>query len=666
LGFNVWQIKKLRNHESKGVEIELFSTYLENAYHLFIRLSLSLRQELRLDLSVNNKADSALHDMRYVPRRTLTSGLTFLKYMTPKNAGKPHVIFKKGLTFFHNDTTDVGMYFLRQPDAPTFPLVVSYPKIQAGILLNKEHSQLNWSFKSSEEALAFMQTTPVASGDSLVIFRGVLKPFRGDWHNAFAWWRAWLRSQMNFSYYHRAGHQQYRKKILGNFTMAFDHQFYDPENNRYRVEEFLERGRREFGGYDFILFWHAYPRLGIDSRDQWEMYQGLPDGIEGLRALVRQANAENVWIFLSYNPWDVIGRRKSNVEAQMEIMKATAANGAYLDILRGADTELRATFDKASPDLVFSSENRPSFKGLEMSTGSQEDHDYVNEMPRIDLLKFLAPEHNISNTERSGRNRLGMIRNALFNFVGFTVWEDIFGEINRYSWDERVLIFRYNRLVHDHIDAFLDANPHPLIATASFAPSPGRTPFESSVPRTADWFDAAKRADDASSGFYVNKFSGGNKVVYSLYHRDHDKVDRYHDNRIIGKLFKVDFPKDWHLVNIWEGLPAQVKEEGDERWAYIENELEDPSCVFAAMPQRISVQRRGEAWIAAVSQPAKGTLRLVDMDTEYRPIYKSVVPASGTLEFRAGDVQANVAGYVMIQYLEDEVVRDAVAVKVKK
>ena len=377
VGFTVWQVSKITEGDKKGVQIELFSEYLENPYHLFIKLALSDNQELDLDLSIEHQANPDLHDMRYTTRPILLTGLSFLKYFRPKHSEDPYVIFKNGLTYFHNDTEDVGMFFLRQPDAPTFPTVVSYPDLNAGILLNKDESNLNWSFNSAEEALSFMQSTPMEPGDRFVIFKGTLRSFRGDWHSAFFWWKSWIRNQLNLENYYRPGHQEYRKKVVGNFTMAFDHEFYDPVQNQYRLDDFLARGKREFGGYDFILFWHGYPRLGVDKRDEWDMYDGLPGGIDGVKQLVKDANKENVWVFISYNPWDIIGDRGDLNLAQADIMAKTGANGTYLDIMRGASDEFREIFDDINPDIVFSSENRPPFEGLPYSTGSQEDHEYI-------------------------------------------------------------------------------------------------------------------------------------------------------------------------------------------------------------------------------------------------------------------------------------------------
>ena len=285
-------------------------------------------------------------------------------------------------------------------------------------------------------------------------------------------------------------------------------------------------------------------------------------------------------------------------------------------------------------------------------------------MPRLDLLKFVLPEHCTSNTERMARNRTMQIRNTMFNLVGFTVWEDIFGEINRYSWDERVLIYRYNKLVHDHLDAFLSDSPEPLLATRPFGVSAGRDPFENASqenPPTYD-FPFPPTYNAHFTGLYVNKFPARNKILYSLYHRDHDNVDRFHDNRLTGRLIKVDIPDGWHMVNIWDGLPIEVVVDNAEKWAYTNLELPDQSCFLVALPEKIVVKKNDTVWTVRVPQAEGGELRLVGMDVDRRPIYAPEVPASRELSFSADQVPANVNGYVMVQYLKNKVVQDVTVV----
>lgn len=52
--------------------------------------------------------------------------------------------------------------------------------------------------------------------------------------------------------------------------MLCDATFFDPESGQYQVEEFLQQARYDFGGFDNLILWHAYPRIGADDRNQFD------------------------------------------------------------------------------------------------------------------------------------------------------------------------------------------------------------------------------------------------------------------------------------------------------------------------------------------------------------------------------------------------------------
>ncbi len=68
--------------------------------------------------------------------------------------------------------------------------------------------------------------------------------------------------------------------VSGCFTcaliMVWDQAFYDPETRAYRIEALLESGQAEFGGYDAIVLWQAYPNLGFDDRNQFDFFRDMP------------------------------------------------------------------------------------------------------------------------------------------------------------------------------------------------------------------------------------------------------------------------------------------------------------------------------------------------------------------------------------------------------
>src|SRR5688572_30678060 len=106
--------------------------------------------------------------------------------------------------------------------------------------------------------------------------------------------------------------------IPRTFTLALvmigDLTFYDGD---YRLNEFLDVAAQDFGGYDAIILWHAYPRIGFDSRNQFDFYRQMPGGLKRLRQLVDECHSRGVRVYIDYNPWDTGTRREeqSDVDA---------------------------------------------------------------------------------------------------------------------------------------------------------------------------------------------------------------------------------------------------------------------------------------------------------------------------------------------------------------
>lgn len=109
--------------------------------------------------------------------------------------------------------------------------------------------------------------------------------------------------------------------------LLYDKSFYDASTGEYKIDSFLGDGQKEFGGYDILLLWHAYPRIGVDQRNQLDFYRDMPGGLEGIRGLVESCHKKGVRVFINYNPWDTGTNRegKSDEDFLVELVGQTVS-----------------------------------------------------------------------------------------------------------------------------------------------------------------------------------------------------------------------------------------------------------------------------------------------------------------------------------------------------
>ena len=136
---------------------------------------------------------------------------------------------------------------------------------------------------------------------------------------ALAKWREETKARLNYddALYRRPEFAWSASNYCCCFLMMCDETFYDPTTGRYTVDAFLDHGRREFGGYDSVVLWHAYPRIGLDQRNQFDFYRDMPGGLSGLRDVVRQFHRRGVRAYIDYNPWDTGTRREEKSDIDM-------------------------------------------------------------------------------------------------------------------------------------------------------------------------------------------------------------------------------------------------------------------------------------------------------------------------------------------------------------
>lgn len=649
VGFAIRTVKIERTKESAKVMIEAKSNYVENPFVL--KITLEIREEPLIDIKIVllNEQKSGYNDLYREGRTMVTPGIPWLTRLSPDPGGSRRLLYPSP-DEYKMESFAGDLYGKIQPSEdkyfppanpltlsfyndPAFPMILEYPDVNMGVFIHKRETDLKWRFSSVHDALWPSSRVLVKSGDSVTVFEGALGVFEGDWHTAFHWFKNHLRSQFDFSFYQRPGYQKYRRDFTGFHSFIYNHKLYDPVNNKYRIREYLTEVKEEYDGFDQFYFWHAYPRVGVDPRDQFDLFYDLPGGLDSLKAFIQTAQSMNTHVYLAYNPWDKIGKKKDMYGEMAKIAGYVGADGLLLDTMDASDNEFRQKMDRYNKDAQFVTEGRPDFKSLEVTTSSW-DHKLTREkMPYLDLLRFILPEHRIFQINRWDRDRIPLIKKALFNTTGYTVWNDIFGEINIHTWEEKIMLSRYHRAMQDFAHVLNTSRNEPLV--------------ECYVPN-----------------LYVNGFFHNDMHFYTLFQDMHNFVTHHKDNRVIGPLFRLKIPKGWHAADIWNKRPVEVRVQSGEKTAFFPNEMpEDIGCVVV-MPELIQIQKTDEKWIAEVPGVHSGTLELIGVDIGMRNQVEMKTDAGSSLVFTSKSARPTTAGYVMVQYRnEREEVKDVALIK---
>src|SRR5690242_6435600 len=119
---------------------------------------------------------------------------------------------------------------------------------------------------------------------------------RTEFRDKLIKWRAETRRQLHYddAIYRRKDFAWISSSYACCFLMIWDEKVYSPELGRFTIDKFLDHGREEFGGYDSVVLWHAYPKIGFDQRNQFDFLRDMPGGLEGVAEVSRRCHARGV------------------------------------------------------------------------------------------------------------------------------------------------------------------------------------------------------------------------------------------------------------------------------------------------------------------------------------------------------------------------------------
>lgn len=255
------------------------------------------------------------------------------------------------------------------------------------------------------------------------------------WRDALRRWRVEAAERVEYdgSAYDRTELAWTRRCFSIALVWLWDEMLYDHAAGLFTPERFCDESEREFGGFDGVVIWHAYPVIGIDERNQFDFYRDVP----GIRELVAAFHERDVRVFVDYNPWDV-GTRREDVDdaaAVARLVRWLDADGVFLDTMKEALPGLRAAVDGARPGVAFEGESTPPLARVCDHHLSWAQWFSDSAVPGVLRTRWFEQRHMLHHTRRWNRSHVEELHSAWLNGVGMLVWENVFGAW--VGWNER-------------------------------------------------------------------------------------------------------------------------------------------------------------------------------------------------------------------------------------
>jgi sulfatase modifying factor 1 len=299
-----------------------------------------------------------------------------------------------------------------------------------------EQARDPWSPRPIDLPTAVPLEGPLGALDTAKIFAAPDDPGEWPaWRRSLRRWRdeAAARVEYDGSAYELPEFAWTQRCFSVALVWLWDELLYDHDARRFTPDRFCAETEREFGGFDGVVLWHAYPVIGIDERNQFDLYRGVP----GLRELVDAFNERGVRVFVDYNPWDV-GTRCEPVdddEAIAGVVRELGADGVFLDTMKVARPGLRTAVDVARRGVAFEGESPVPLDRIYDHHLSWAQWFADSAVPGVLRARWFEQRHMLHHTRRWNRDHTEELHSAWLNGVGVLVWENVFG--SWVGWNER-------------------------------------------------------------------------------------------------------------------------------------------------------------------------------------------------------------------------------------
>lgn len=313
-------------------------------------------------------------------------------------------------------------------------------------------------------------------------------PYQGPWQSGlrtiFQEYKLFDVLNFDSQLYERDDLKWVQDDYVIHLLMAWD-QAIDKENGVLALDQFLANAERWYGGDDAIGIWPTWPTLGLDERNQFDLYRDLPGGLAHLRELSQQLEKQGSGLFLCYNPWDESTRGEDHLDGLYQIVKATQARGLVLDTRGASSYDLQAAADSARSGVLMYSEGMAVPKDMQ-GIVSGRVHNALYYPPLLNLNRLIKPDFSVFRVAEIAKEKIRREINLSF-FNGHGIEFNLFSP-GKPSWveDQYRYLGQTVSVLRGHSSNFSQKEFTPLIPT---------------------------RKDH----IYVNQWPGKHSIVYTLF-----------------------------------------------------------------------------------------------------------------------------------------------------
>jgi gamma-glutamyl hercynylcysteine S-oxide synthase len=412
----------------------------------------------------------------------------------------------------------------------------------------------------------------------------------------------------------------------------WDIEFFDRFTGKYTFQETLKKYMSRFEYIDVFGIWPTWPRLGLDQRNQWDMYKDLPGGLEQLKSFGRLARLSKTKFFIAYNPWDNSTRQEDHYRGMADLIRQVEADGVVLDTRGSSSFELQHAADSVREGVIMYSEGMAVVKDMP-GIISGRVHNAIFLSPELNLNKLIKPDFAIFRVGDVGEARLKR-ELAIAFFNGYGTELNMFrpgGRDDNFELDMDFLA-RTTLILRQNNGAFLDNDWTPMLNTLA-------------------------------DNIYVNRWRDGDKTVFTVLNMSHSGHS--------GSLFEDTFEEGFHYVSLWNHEEIIPKREGNvniipvtaEGWQKSFSGTREEGSVdcIARFPELIFGGRTGDS--VRLGSLVKGELKIFTREPGHGVDYIKLSSPFDTV-FSIRDMFGYFEGRIIAQLFDKNQLRDEKIIRI--